>query len=239
MGRREQVLRFTGDIEGLDFRRSSLSNASHRKLRMASQLKIAMSYYEEVAVAYQQVLNDYLDKKYIRRVPDDEPTPECQWLLPHFPVIRSEKATSKAWIMFDGSAPIEGKSLNMEALSGPKLQSDIFDILVKFRKEWVALIGNISQMYHQLVLLPDDRPMHRFLWRNMQINKEQEVYEFLRFLFGGCYCQFCAQFPWQKHAEIHQGTYPLAAVAVKNHCYMDDLMLSLNSVEKTPVDRDG
>ena len=187
---------------------------------------------KEIAVAYQQVLNNYLNKKYIRRVPDEEPTPECQWLLPHFPVVRPEKATSKVWIVFDGSAPFEGKSLNTEALTGPKLQSDIFNILVKFRKEWMALVGDISQMYHQLVLFPEDRLMHRFLWRNMQINKEPEVYEFLHFMFGGCYCPICTQFTWQKHAEIHQDTYPLAVVVVKNHCYMDDLMPSLDSVER-------
>ena len=66
----------------------------------------------------------------------------------------------------------------------------------------------------------------------MQINKEPEVYAFLRFVFGGCYCPFCAQFTGQKHAQIHQDTYPLAAVAVKDHCYMDDLMPSLDSAEK-------
>ena len=75
--------------------------------------------------------------------------------------------------------------MNTEALTGPKLQSDVFDILVKFRKEWVALVGEISQLYHQLVLPPEDQSMHRFLWRNMEINKEPEVYEFLRLVFGG------------------------------------------------------
>ena len=158
--------------------------------------------------------------------------PECQWFLPQLPVVRPKKAASKVRIVFDGSAPFEGKSLNTEALTGPKLQSDVFDILVKFRKELVALVGDISQMYHQLVLFPDDRPMHRFLWRNMEINKEPEVYEFLRFVFGGCYCPFCAQFTWQKHAEINQDSYPLGASAVKNHCYMDDLMPSVNSIKK-------
>lgn len=34
-------------------------------------------------------------------------------------------------------------------LPGPKLQSNIFDILVRFRKELVALAGDVSQMYHQ------------------------------------------------------------------------------------------
>ena len=42
---------------------------------------------KEIAVAYQQVLNDYLNKKDICHIPDEEPTPECQWLLPHFPVV--------------------------------------------------------------------------------------------------------------------------------------------------------
>ena len=161
---------------------------------------------KEVAVAYQQVLNDYLEKQYIRPVPPEELKPECEWLLPHFPVVRPEKATTKVRIVFDGSAPFEGKSLNTEALTGPKLQSDVFDILVKFRKELVALVGDISQMYHQLVLRPEDRPLHRFLLRDMDLRKEPEVYEFVRFVFGGCCCPFCAQFTWQKHAEIHQET---------------------------------
>lgn len=70
----------------------------------------------------------------------------------------------------------------------------------------------------------------------MQINKEPEVYELLRLVFGGCYGPYWALFTWQKHAEIHQDTYPLPAVTVKKylkkHCYMDDLMPSLDFVEK-------
>ena len=114
----------------------------------------------------------YLEKKYIRHVPDDEPTPHCQWLLPHFPVVRPDKATTKVRIVFDGSALFEGKSLNTESLTGPKLQSDVFDIPVKFRKETVALVGDISQMYHQLVLREEDRPLHRFLWRDIDLRRE-------------------------------------------------------------------
>ncbi len=71
---------------------------------------------------------------------------------------------TKVRIVFNASATCEGKNLNTESLPCPKLQSDITEILVKFRKEPVALVGDISQMYHQLVLLPDDRPLHRFLW---------------------------------------------------------------------------
>ena len=186
---------------------------------------------KEVAVAYQQVLQDYLEKQYIRRVPKDEERPQQEWLLPHFPVIRPERASTKVRIVFDGSAPYEGKSLNTEALPGPKLQSNVFDILVKFRKGTVALAGDISQMYNQLVLRADDRALHRFLWRDLDTTKEPEVYEFLRFVFGGCYCPFCVQYAWQNYAQDHKETYPLAADAVGNNCYMDDIMPSVDSVE--------
>ena len=186
----------------------------------------------ELASAYQGVINEYLEKGFIRRVPSDEPKPECEWLLPHFPVVRPDKSTTKVRIVFDASATCDDKSLNTESLPGPKLQSDIADILVKFRKDPVSLVGDISQMYHQLVLLPEDRPLHRFLWWNLDRRKEPEVYEFIRFVFGGCYCPFCAQFTWQQHAERHAEQLPLAAQAVRQNCYMDDLMPSVESSAK-------
>ena len=133
--------------------------------------------------------------------------------------------------MFDASAKFQGKSLNSEALPGPKYQADMFSILVRFRKELVAFVGDVSQMYHQVVLPLEDRPLHRFLWRNLDQSKEPEVYEFLRYVFGGCYCPFCAQYVWQKHEDDHKAEYPLAAEVVKNSCYMDDLMPSVETVE--------
>ena len=190
-----------------------------------------MAKNPEIAESYQKVIEEYLEKNYIRRVPPDEPTPTEEWLLPHFPVVRADRTTTKTRIVFDASAKFQGKSLNSEALPGPKLQADMFSILVRFRKELVALVGDVSQMYHQLALTLEDRPLHRFLWRNMDQSKEPEVYEFLRYVFGGCYCPFCAQYVWQKHADDHRAEYPLAAEAVKNSCYMDDLMPSVETVE--------
>ena len=63
-------------------------------------------------------------------------------------------------MVFDASAKQNEKGLNTEALLGPKLQSNIFDILVRFQKELEVLVGDVSQMYHQLVLKLEDRPFH-------------------------------------------------------------------------------
>lgn len=103
-----------------------------------------LSKYPKVVVAYQQVIDEYLQKEYIRRVPDDEPKPESEWLLAHFPVIQPDRSTTKVRIVFDASAKFRGKSLNSEALPGPKLQANLVDILVKFRKELVPSVGTIN-----------------------------------------------------------------------------------------------
>ena len=102
------------------------------------------------------------------------------------------------------------ESLNSESLPGSKLQSDIVDILVKFRKELVALAGDVSQMYHQ-ILPQTSGQAPAFLYRNFGSGDTPKVYEFKRFVFGGCNCPFCVQFAWQHHTRLHKETYPLGA----------------------------
>ena len=61
-------------------------------------------------------------------------------------------------IVFDEQATFEGKRLYTESLQGPKLESDMSGILMKSRKEPVALAGDVSQMYHQLFYGPKTDP---------------------------------------------------------------------------------
>ena len=157
------------------------------------------------------MIDDYRTKGYIREVPEEEPKPSSEWFLPHSLVVCPKKATAKVQILFDGSARQNGENWISESLPGPKLQADIVGILVKFRKESFALVGGVTQMYHQLILRPVDRPLHRFLCRNLGCDYSPRLYKFQRFIFRLCCCPFCVQFVWQKHAEINMETYPLAA----------------------------
>nr|XP_058942387.1 uncharacterized protein LOC131770692 [Pocillopora verrucosa] len=231
----EQSLSYNGDRYEVSVPwkqdRPNLPNNRQMAERRLQLFEKKLQKDTQLANAYQGVIDDYLEKEYIRVVPTSEPRPESEWFLPHFPVVRPDRETTKVRIVFDASAQLNEKSPNTEALPGPKLQSNIFDILVRFRKELEVLVSDVSQMYHQLVLKPEDRPFHRFLWRNLDIQCPPQVYEFSRFVFGGCYCPFCAQFTWQRHAEIHKTQYPLAADAIRNHCYMDDLMPSVATIE--------
>ena len=76
-----------------------------------------------------------------------------------------------------------------------ELPSDITDIIIK--KPVIALSGETSQKYHQLLLCPkdrfEDRPQDRFEDRPEDLDPSK-VNEFYRFIFCEHYCRFCAKY---------------------------------------------
>ena len=132
--------------------------------------------------AYSHVFEEYEKKDYIKEVPKSE-TKE-QWFLPHFPVIRLDKDTTKVRVVFDAAMKHEGKSLNDAIRPGPKLQREVVDVLTRFRRAPVALTADISEMFLQVGLREQDRPYHRFQWRDFDISKEPN--EFSRLSFRDC-----------------------------------------------------
>lgn len=48
-------------------------------------------------------------------------------------------------------------------LSGPTLGPSLLGVLIRFREHQVAISGNIKGMFHQIRLLPTDRPLLSFL----------------------------------------------------------------------------
>ena len=185
-----------------------------------------------IAKEYQNVIDSYLEKGYLRKI---EPTkePPAGWYLLHFPVVRMDKSTTKVRIVFDCAAEYEGVSLNSAIHAGPKLQKDLFDVLVRFRRNPVAIACDIQEMYLQVGIQKADRPYFRMLWRNLDPHLEPKEYEFNRVVFGKNSAPLEAQYVAQENARQHQDTYPLAAETVLKSTYMDD---SIDSVE---CDEDG
>lgn len=54
--------------------------------------------------------------------------------------------------MFDSSAKFNNISLNDVLLKGPDITNNLKDILLRFRREEIAVIGEVEQMFHNLDL---------------------------------------------------------------------------------------
>lgn len=106
-------------------------------------------------------IEKYFEKGYIRQV-DSLEKPKATWYLPHFTVVRTDRLSTKTRIVFDASAKHCGISLNDAIHQGPKLQQELFKVLICFRRYPVALVCDIAEMYLQIELYPQDRMFHRF-----------------------------------------------------------------------------
>jgi hypothetical protein len=90
-----------------------------------------------------------------------------RYYLPHHGVIKESSGTTKLRVVFDGSASSNtGVSLNDVLHTGPKLQEDLVDILLRFRSHQYVLTGDIAKMYRQILVGPEDRKYQQILWRN-------------------------------------------------------------------------
>ncbi len=205
------------------------SNYDAAILRLESQERSLRKKGTDIVETYGKILQEYEKKGYIAKVPTS--IAKEQWFLPHFPVIKPSKHTTKVRIVFDAAMKHGGKSLNDCILPGPKLQREIVDVLTRFRRAPIALSADISEMFLQVGLQEKDRPYHRFLWRDVDPSREPDVYEFRRLLFGNTASPFCAQYVVHAHAQAHADTFPAAAESVDNAMYVDDLLDSSETTE--------
>ena len=147
-------------------------------------------------------------------------------------MLRPDKDTTKTRIVFDAAAKFEGTSLNDQIYQGPKLQRDLFDVLLRLRRLPIAVVCDIEEMYLRIGIAHADKPYHRFLWRKVDQSRKPDVYDFNRVVFGVNSSPFQAQFVLQHHAKQNQRTFPMAAETVLKSTYMDDSMDSVMNEEE-------
>ena len=92
-------------------RRPKLQNNRKAAISRLCSTEKKLKKHEFAQGEYQQTIEAYIEKGYLRRVKDDEKPPPEVWYLPHLPVIRMDK-TTKVRIVFDCSARSDGVSLN-------------------------------------------------------------------------------------------------------------------------------
>ncbi|XP_064646181.1 uncharacterized protein LOC135499366 [Lineus longissimus] len=183
----------------------------------------------ELMTRYNEIMEQNRKKGYIETCPETNPEAPC-WYLPHFPVIREDRSTNKVRIVLDSAAKYQNLSLNDTMLAGPKLQHDIIDILVGFRKGAVALVGDVREMFPQVVLREEDRMLHRILFRELGSQKPLQELRAARLTFGDRASPFLAQFIVHAHAQENKEKFPLAAASCESSLYMDDDIDSTGSV---------
>lgn len=148
-----------------------------------------------------------------------------QNFLPHFAVIREESETTKTRVVFDGSAKTANKvSLNDCLHSGPALQVDILALITRWRRFEFVLKSDVTKMFRQIVLHPDDRWLQCVLWRPTP-ESQIFIYELNTVTYGLRCSPFLANRTILQMCSDEQEKFPSAAAEIPENVYVDDALL--------------
>ncbi|XP_055605469.1 uncharacterized protein LOC129753653 [Uranotaenia lowii] len=193
--------------------------------RMKKDLGLKTLLYNKV--------QDYISKCYIRKLTEAEIEDRSQrvWYLPVFPVFNPNKP-NKVRIVWDAAAKSHGIALNSLLLTGPDQNSSLIDVLLRFRENKIAICGDIREMYHQVLIAKEDQHCQRFLWRENPNDIKISEYVMQVMTFGASCSPSCAQFAKNLNAREHAGEYPQAASAITDNHYVDDMLITTETVEE-------
>lgn len=121
------------------------------------------------------------------------------YYIPHHAVSIDRKPR----VVFDGSAKsTNGRSLNDIQYTGPRLQKDLIDIIMKFRTGKIAISADICKMYRQIEIQPVHWDLQRIVWR---ANPSQPIRDY-----------------WLTVVTYGLASSPYLAVKALNQCAIDN-----------------
>ena len=191
----------------------------------------------ELITKYNEQLLEQLNLGFIEKVQNLDHHEGVLHYMPHFPVFKSDSATTKMRIVYDASARMSPKSpsLNDCLHTGPNLMQDLTGILLKFRTHKKAFSADIEKAFLQIELNSLDRDVTRFLWLrdiNQPVDSKSnlEAYRFCRVLFGATPSPFLLNATIQYH--LSQKDNWVARDLMEN-MYMDNVITGTDCDNKS------
>lgn len=145
--------------------------------------------------------------------------------LPHHAVLKESSKTTKLRVVFDASAKSHKSnlSLNETLCVGPVIQDDLYSILLRFRKHNFVMKADITKMYRQININPDQKHLQRILWRENP-NKDISHYTLNTVTYGTSSASFLAIRSLQQAAIESRDKYPQASQIILSDFVVDDLI---------------
>lgn len=178
---------------------------------------------------YSNIFREYLSLNIIERVPSCE-LHNPSYYFPHHAVVKENAVSTKTRVVFNASSQSKsGLSLNDCLKACPVVQPTLISVLWRFRMNEVAFTCDIVKMYLQVMMHPQHKDFHRFVWK-----EEDELidFRFTRVCFGVAASPFLATRVLNQIAEDEGQKFPLAKPVLKENFYVDDCLYSASSCEE-------
>ena len=175
---------------------------------------------------FHEGLQEYLELGHAELVPSADlgKEPRETFYLPTHGVSKDSSTTTKLRVVYDASAKTStGASLNDQLLPGPSFYPLLTNVLIHFRSKPVGLSADISKMFREIELHPEERDFHRFLVRGE--GGELVDARMTRLTFGVKSSPFLATQVLRQIATDYQQEFSQAAEIFQKRFYVDDCLI--------------
>lgn len=199
-------------------------------LRRFFALENRLEKEPHVKQKYIDFMREYINLNHM--VEDNDNPNSIEYFLPHHPVVREESITTKLRVVFDASTKTTSNfSLNDIQYNGPVVQSDLFTILINFRKYKFIATADIEKMYRQIIVKPEQQNLQKIFWRESR-NEKLRTYKLLTVTYGTKSAPYLATRCLKEVASIHKASHIIPSQIIQNDMYVDDVLTGSNSEEE-------
>ena len=186
------------------------------------------------AKVYDAQMKDMIDRGVAREIPKEEMASYKGPIhyIAHHEVLKPDSKSTPVRIVFNSSANYKGHILNDYWAKGPDMMNSLLGVLLRFRENEVALVGDIRKMYHSIFTTLKDQHCHRFLWRGMRTNEDPKTYCMKVVNMGDRPSATIATVALKKTAELGKDQFPKAASTIQQNVYVDDILESVQTLDK-------
>lgn len=187
----------------------------------------------ELKTQYTDFLKEYEKMGHMSRInPDlDLPGEICVYLS-HHAVIRESSSTTKLRVVFNASLKTNsGYSLNDVLKIGPKVQKDVFDMVLRLRTYPILIVADIEKMYRMIWIDKSHRKLQRILWRD-DVTGNVVHYELNTVTYGTASASFLATRVLHDIGLKYKDLQPEVSKIILNNFYMDDLIFGHHDLDK-------
>lgn len=200
---------------------SSRQIALHRF--MSTERKMNSS--PELKEFYVEQMRELIENGHMKQVTRAPIPGSICYHIPHHCV------TKKPRVVYDASCKTNtGVSLNDVQMLGPKLQTELYATLMRFRRHKYAVCADIKKMFNQVRLAEDQWDSQKIFLRENP-NQQLKKYWLTVVTFGLTSSAHLAVRCVIQAAREAADQFPIAAKIIEHDFYMDDCVTGANTVE--------
>ena len=192
-----------------------------------------MSRDHRFAVEYRKFMGEYLSLGHMRPVPERQLqcTDRTVYYIPHHGIWQHSDDGMKLRVVFNASRPTTlGQSLDDVLYPGPKLQTDIWLVLLRWRSYRVAFCADIRMMFRQIWINEQDVDLQRILWSPNQ--EEPAVhYQLMTVTYGTSCAPYLSLRVLQQLCTDKGEEFPEAAEVALKDRYVDDILSGAHDLD--------